>query len=57
LGLSSILVFIGAKMLLGDIYRIPIVIALSVVAGILVISIVASLLRLRKGELSTTTFT
>jgi tellurite resistance protein TerC len=56
LGLSSILVFIGAKMLLADIYRIPIVIALSVVAGILVISVVASLLRLRKVEVSTTTF-
>ncbi|MBI4620003.1 MAG: TerC family protein [Desulfobacterales bacterium] len=56
LGLSSILVFIGAKMLLADIYRIPIVIALSVVAGILVISVVASLFRLRKVEVSTTTF-
>ena len=56
LGLSSILVFIGAKMLLADIYRIPIVIALSVVAGILLISVVASLLRLRKGEVLTTTF-
>jgi tellurite resistance protein TerC len=56
LGLSSILVFIGAKMLLADIYRIPIVVALSVVAGILVISVVASLLRLRKGDVSMTTF-
>ncbi|KAF0120083.1 MAG: hypothetical protein FD151_1775 [bacterium] len=57
LGLSSILVFIGTKMLLADIYIIPIVIALSVVAGILLISVVASLLRLRKDEVSTITFT
>ncbi|MFH2012272.1 MAG: TerC family protein [Pseudomonadota bacterium] len=50
LGLSSILVFIGVKMLLTDLYKIPIGIALSVVAGILVISIVASLLKPRKVE-------
>ncbi|MEK6756018.1 MAG: TerC family protein, partial [Bacteroidota bacterium] len=47
-GLSSILVFIGVKMLLADVYKIPIVIALSVVAGILVISVVASVVRPRK---------
>lgn len=47
-GLSSILVFIGIKMLLADVYKIPIVIALSVVAGILVISVVASVVRPRK---------
>jgi len=52
LGLSSILVFIGVKMLLADIYKIPIVIALSVVAAILVISVVASVVRLRKVDVS-----
>ncbi len=51
-GLSSILVFIGIKMLLADIYKIPIFIALSVVAGILMISVVVSVLRFRKADVS-----
>jgi len=51
-GLSSILVFIGIKMLLADIYKIPIFIALSVVAGILIISVVVSVLRLRRADVS-----
>ena len=51
-GLSSILVFIGIKMLLADIYKIPIFIALSVVAGILIISVVVSVLRFRKADVS-----
>ena len=44
-GLSAILVFVGIKMLLADIYKIPIGIALGVVAGILLVSVVASLMR------------
>lgn len=44
LGLSFILVFIGAKMLLADVFKIPIIIALSVVAGILIVSVAASVL-------------
>jgi tellurite resistance protein TerC len=51
-GLSSILVFIGIKMLLADIYKIPIFIALSVVAGILTISVAASVLGFRKADVS-----
>lgn len=51
-GLSSILVFIGIKMLLADIYKIPIFIALSVVAGILIISVVVSVLRFRRADVS-----
>ena len=43
-GLSLILIFIGVKMLASDYVRIPIAVALSVVAGILVVSVVASLL-------------
>ncbi len=43
-GLASILIFIGVKMLLSDYYPIPTGIALSVVAGVLAISIIASLL-------------
>jgi len=42
-GLSAILVFVGLKMLLGDFYKIPPAIALSVVAAFLFISVVASL--------------
>lgn len=44
LGLSVILVFIGIKMIISDIYPIPITIALAVVAGILTVSIIASLI-------------
>ncbi len=54
LGLSSILVFIGVKMLFADIYTIPIVIALSVVAGILIMSVVASVLRPRRVDVAPT---
>jgi tellurite resistance protein TerC len=42
-GLSAILVFVGAKMLLADFYKIPIGVALGVIAGILIISVIASL--------------
>jgi len=43
-GLAMILVFIGTKMLLLDVYKIPILIALGVVALVLVASVIASLL-------------
>jgi tellurite resistance protein TerC len=43
-GLSLILVFVGVKMLLVDLYKIPIGIALGTVAGVLVISVIASIL-------------
>jgi len=43
-GLAFILVFIGVKMVLADVVKIPIGIALGVVGGILVVSIAASLL-------------
>jgi len=48
-GLSAILVFVGAKMLLADLYKIPTGIALSVVAGLLLISVIASVVHPRKG--------
>jgi tellurite resistance protein TerC len=38
------LIFTGAKMLLGDVYEMPIGLALGVILGIILISIVASLL-------------
>lgn len=43
-GLSAILVFVGAKMVLADLYKIPTGIALSVVAVILLLSVAASLI-------------
>jgi tellurite resistance protein TerC len=49
-GLSVVLVFIGVKMLLSPLYDIPIHFALIVVAGILGLSIIASLLWPGKGE-------
>ena len=42
-GLSAVLVFIGAKMLLGHWYEMPVGVALSVVAGLLALSLIASL--------------
>lgn len=46
-GLSAVLVFVGTKMMIVDIYKIPTVASLLVVCGLLAISIVASLLRAR----------
>lgn len=47
-GLAAILVFIWVKMLLLDVYKIPIWIALEMVALILVVSVVASLATSRR---------
>lgn len=47
-GLSVILVFVGMKMLISDFYKVPIGLALAVIAGILLISVVASILRPRQ---------
>jgi tellurite resistance protein TerC len=43
-GLSAILVFVGLKMAMVDFYKIPVMISLFTILGILVISVVASLL-------------
>lgn len=43
-GLAAVLTFVGVKMVISDIYHIPIGISLAVVAGVLVISVAASLL-------------
>jgi tellurite resistance protein TerC len=53
-GLSFILVFVGIKMLLVDIYKVPIGIALGTVAGVLVISVVASIVFPPKPEATRT---
>jgi tellurite resistance protein TerC len=49
-GLSAILIFVGAKMLLADIYKMPVGIALGVVAGLLAVSVIASILHPREKE-------
>jgi tellurite resistance protein TerC len=49
-GLSVVLVFVGIKMLLMDFYKIPVGIALGVIAAILLISITASIIRPRPIE-------
>jgi tellurite resistance protein TerC len=47
-GLSFILSFVGLKMLVADLYHIPIGAALGVIAGVLVLSVIASLVWPRK---------
>ena len=49
-GLSAILVFVGLKMLIGHFYKIPTGIALGVVAGILALSVMASLVSPKKAR-------
>jgi tellurite resistance protein TerC len=44
-GLSVVLVFVGAKMLLTDVYKAPIAVSLGIIGGILAISIIASLVK------------
>lgn len=48
-GLSFVLIFVGAKMLLMDVYKIPITTSLAVIAAILGLSIAASFLK-RPGD-------
>lgn len=42
-GLAFVLVFVGGKMLLADIYKVPVGVSLGVIGGILVLSVLASL--------------
>jgi len=44
-GLAFILAFVGVKMMLADFYKIPVPVALGVVAVTLAVSVVVSLLR------------
>jgi tellurite resistance protein TerC len=50
-GLSAILVFVGTKMLLSDIYKIPIAISLGLIAAIIAASIIASILWPQRSEI------
>lgn len=43
-GLAVVLAFIGAKMLLADIYHLPVYVALAVVVGVLLLSVLASII-------------
>jgi tellurite resistance protein TerC len=54
-GLSAILVFVGAKMLLADVYKLPVGVALGVIAGILLMAVIASLMRPQQRDVVTTT--
>jgi tellurite resistance protein TerC len=47
-GLSAILVFVGVKMIVAEFYEIPVGVALGVVAGILTLSILASIIQSRR---------
>jgi tellurite resistance protein TerC len=49
-GLAGILIFIGAKMLLLDVYKIPVGVALGVVGLILAVAVVASLMTSKPGQ-------
>src|SRR5581483_3297335 len=46
--LAAVLVFVGGKMLLADVYHLPPLVSLGVIAAILLVAIVASLLRQRR---------
>jgi tellurite resistance protein TerC len=50
MGLAVILTFVGTKMTLVDIYKIPTPVSLGVIATVLTVAVVASLLRARKLE-------
>ncbi len=45
IGLSIVLAFVGAKMLIAGVYKVPIVVSLLIIASVLVVSVVASLFR------------
>jgi tellurite resistance protein TerC len=49
IGLGLVLAFVGTKMLVSDIYKIPIMLSLGVVAALIAGSIVASLLKSNRG--------
>ena len=49
-GLALILIFVGIKMLLADVFRMPTGLALGVIAALLALSVLASLIRRRRPE-------
>src|SRR5215471_1594224 len=53
-GLSAILIFVGAKMLLADVYKLPVGVPLGVIAGLLVIAVITSVIRPHQRDAVTT---
>ena len=49
-GLSAILMFVGGKMLLADVYKVPTAVSLGVIVGLLALTIFASWLRRTPAE-------
>ena len=49
-GLAAVLMFVGAKMMIADVYKIPVAVSLAVVAGILALAVVTSLIATRRPE-------
>jgi tellurite resistance protein TerC len=47
-GLAALLVFAGVKILVADVYKMPVAVSLAVIVGILAVSIVASLVATRR---------
>jgi tellurite resistance protein TerC len=48
LALAAILTFVGVKMLIADLFEIPVAISLGVIAGLLVLAVVGSVVRARR---------
>ena len=48
LGLSAILGFVGIKMLISGVFKVPVALSLSVIASMLIIAVIASLVRARR---------
>jgi tellurite resistance protein TerC len=49
-GLSVVLVFVGSKMLVSEFYKVPIGLSLGVIAGVIALSVAASLMWPQKGQ-------
>jgi tellurite resistance protein TerC len=54
-GLCAILIFVGVKMMVSELYKIPVAAALGTIVAILLISILASVIWPRKEEESSST--
>ena len=52
-GLAAVLVFVGTKMLLVDVYKIPALASLGVIVGILGVAVAASIFKARQEEVDT----
>ncbi|HYG64263.1 MAG TPA: TerC family protein [Thermoanaerobaculia bacterium] len=50
LGLSAVLVFVGIKMVLADVYKVPTPLSLGVIAALLTAAVAASLIKARREE-------